>query len=193
MGLLLDRSKTGFLNPVNGSVDKLISASDGLMCLKSAIFGARITPASILEGLANVAAAMVGAIIDAVTEVIAERADQIFKSVLSPIKKIEDLIEDLTKALKSLQDIKDKSFKMDNFFKDKQDCSNFAAELMNCLAQSAIEKVSNKVAMKLDKHIGKIADKVSKDSLKANNTIDNYINKHTKFLEKADLQNKLLT
>jgi hypothetical protein len=163
------------------------------MCLKSAIFGALTNPASILEGLASVAAGMVGAILTAVQTVILERVDQIVNSVLSPIRKIEGIIQDLTDTLISIQDILDKATNMDNYFQNKQDCSGFAAELMNCLAQNAINKITNKVAMKVDKHIGKIADNVTKQSLKVNGTIDNYVNRHTKFLEKANLQTKLLT
>jgi hypothetical protein len=82
---------------------------------------------------------------------------------------------------------------MDNYFKNKQDCSGFAAQLMNCLAQNAINKITNKVAMNVDKHIGKIANNVTKESLKVNGVIDNYVNRHTKFIEKANLQTKLLT
>jgi phage-related protein len=193
MGLLFERGKSGFLNPVKCTVDKLISASNGLMCLKSAIFGAIPNPASILQGLASVAAGMIGAIIGAVTTVIMERVDQIINSVLSPIRKIEGIISDLTSLLVGVQNILDKAFNMDNYFKNKQDCSGFAAQLMNCLAQNAINKITNKVAMNVDKQIGKIADSVTKESLKVNGTIDSFVNRHTQFLVKADLQNKLLT
>jgi tetrahydromethanopterin S-methyltransferase subunit C len=193
MGLLFERNKTGFLNPVNGTVDKLISASNGLMCLKSAIVGAIPNPAAILGGLASVAAAMISAIIGAVTTVIMERVDQIINSVLSPIRKIEEIISDLTASLIGIQNILDKATNMDNYFKNKQDCSGFAAELMNCLAQNAINKITNKVAMNVDKHIGKIANNVTKESLKVNGTIDTFVNRHTQFLVKADLQTKLLT
>ena len=193
MGLLFERSKTGFLNPVNGTVDKLISASNGLMCLKSAIIGAIPNPAAILQGLVSTAVGMVGAIIGAVQTVIMERVDQIVNSVLSPIRKIEGIIKDLTDTLVGVQNILDKATNMDNYFKNKQDCSGFAAQLMNCLAQNAINKITNKVAMNVDKHIGKIANNVTKESLKVNGVIDNYVNRHTKFIEKANLQTKLLT
>ena len=193
MGLLFERSKTGFLNPVNNTVDKLMSASNGLMCLKSAIVGAIPNPASLLQGLASVAAGMIGAIVNAVSAVITARVDQMVNSILSPIRKIEGIISDLTNTLVSVQDILDKATNMDNYFKNKQDCSGFAAELMNCLAQNAINKITNKVAMNVYKHIGKIANSVSKESMKANGAIDGFVNKHTKFLEKANLQTKLLT
>jgi hypothetical protein len=193
MGLLFEKSKTGFLNPVNGTVDKLISASNGLMCLKSAIFGAIPNPAMIIQGLAAVAAGMISSIIGAVSIVINERVNQIINSVLSPIRKIEGIIQDLTTTLISLQNIIDKATNMDNYFKNKQDCSSWGAQLMDCLAQSAINKITNKVAMNVDKNIGKIADSVSKDAFKMNGIIDNHVNRHTKFLEKAQLQTKLLT
>ncbi|NBO21845.1 hypothetical protein EBU94_00680, partial [bacterium] len=86
MGLLFDRSKTGFINPINKNVDGLIKASNGLMCLKNAIMGAFMSPASILSGLALVAGAMVSAIISSVTAVIYKRVNQIINSVLSPIR-----------------------------------------------------------------------------------------------------------
>ena len=193
MGLLFDRSKTGFINPVNKTVDGLISASNGLMCLKNAIFGAFTNPPNILAGLALVAASMVNAIIDSVTSVISSRINQIINSVLSPIKRIEELISDLTNVLIDVQNILDRATNMDNYFKDKQNCSTMAADLLGCLAQAAINKISNKVAMNVDKHIGKIADSVSKQAFKADGIIAGKIDRHTKFIEKAQLQNKLLT
>lgn len=193
MGLLFDRSKTGFLNPVNKTVDGLISASNGVMCLKNAIMGAFMSPASILSGLALAAASMANAIIESVTSVITKRVNQMIDSVLSPIRQIEQIITDLTKTLIDLQNILDKATNMDNYFKDKQNCSTMAAQLLNCLAQSAINKISNKVAMNVDKHIGKIADSVSKKALGVNGIISGHVDRHTKFIEKAQLQNKLLT
>jgi hypothetical protein len=193
MGLLFDRSKTGFLNPVNKTVDGLISASNGVMCLKNAIMGAFMSPASILAGLGLAAAAMANAIIESVTSVITKRVNQMIDSVLSPIRQIEGIITDLTKTLIDAQGILDKAINIDNYFKDKQNCSTMAAQLMNCLAQSAINKISNKVAMNVDKNIGKIADSVSKKALGVNGVISGHVDRHTKFIEKAQLQNKLLT
>lgn len=193
MGLLYDRAKTGFLNPVNKNVDGLISASNGLMCLKNAIMGAFMSPASILAGLGLAAAAMANAIITSVTAVIYKRVNQMIDSVLSPIRQIEGVIADLTNILIDTQNLLDRVGNINNYFKDKQNCSTMAAQLLNCLAQSAINKISNKVAMNVDKHIGKIADSVSKKALGVNGIIAGHIDRHTKFIEKAQLQNKLLT
>jgi hypothetical protein len=63
---------------------------------------------------------------------------------------------------------------------------------MNCLAQQAIDKVSAKVAMKVDKEVGKIADNISKEAFKANGSISAFVNKQAAFLNKYSLQNKLL-
>jgi hypothetical protein len=193
MGLLFDRAKTGFINPVNKTVDGLISASNGLMCLKNAIMGAFMSPASILAGLALAAGAMVNAIITSVTAVIYKRVNQIIDSVLSPIRRIQELISDITNALIDVQNLLDRATNMDNYFKDKQNCSTMAADLLNCLAQSAINKITNKVTMNVDKQIGKIADSVSKKAFKVDGILAGRIDRHTKFIEKAQLQNKLLT
>lgn len=193
MGLLFDKAKTGFLNPVNKSVDGLISASNGLMCLKNAIMGAFMSPASILAGLGLAAAAMANAIVTSVTSVITKRVNQMIDSVLSPIRQIEQVISDLTNVLIDTQNLLDRVGNINNYFKDKQNCSTMAAQLLNCLAQSAINKISNKVAMNVDKHIGKIADSVSKKALGVNGIIAGNVDRHTKFIEKAQLQNKLLT
>ena len=193
MGLLFDRAKTGFLNPVNKTVDGLISASNGLMCLKNSIVGKIISPASILSGLALAVGAMVNAIITSVTQVIYNRVNQMIDSVLSPIRRIQELISDLTSILVDIQQLINKATNMDNYFKDKQNCSTMGADLLNCLAQSAINKVSKKVAMNVDKHVGKIADSVSKQAFKVDGILAKRIDKHTKFIEKAQLQTKLLT
>ena len=81
---------------------------------------------------------------------------------------------------------------MDNYFKDKQQCANMATDLLNCLAQDAINKVSSKVAMKADKELGKIADSVARDANIKNGAISGFVNKQSKFLNKYSLQNKLL-
>jgi hypothetical protein len=193
MGLLFERSKTGFLNPVNGTVDKLISASNGLMCFEIRYNWCYTKPSVYITRLGRVSSRNGGAIVGAVQTVINERVDQMVNSILSPIRKIEGIVKDLTDTLVGVQNILDKASNMDNYFKNKQDCSGFAAQLMNCLAQNAINKITNKVAMKVDKHIGKIANNVTKESLKVNGVIDSYVNRHTKFLEKASLQTKLLT
>lgn len=195
MGLLLQRAKTGYLNPANTVVDNLISASNGLMCLANGIFGAAslLNPAMLLEGLATVAAAMIDAITLSVTKVIYDRVNQIIDSVLSPIRQIEGIISDLTATLIGVQNLFDKATNMDNYFKDKQNCSQMAANLLNCLAQSAIDQISNKVAMNVDKHVGKIADSVSKKAMGVNGIISGQVDRHTKFMTKANLQTKLLT
>jgi hypothetical protein len=193
MGLLFDRAKTGFINPINKNVDGLIKASNGLMCLKNAIMGAFMSPASILSGLALAAGALVSSIISSVTAVIYKRVNQIINSVLSPIRRLEELISDITNTLIDVQDLIDRATNMDNYFKDKQNCSTMAADLLSCLAQSAINKITNKVTMDVDKYVGKIADSVSKKAFKADGILAGRINKHTKFIEKAQLQNKLLT
>ena len=193
MGLIFERSKTGFLNPVNSTVDKLISASNGLMCLKSTVFGGMPNLASIMMGLAGVAAGLISAIVASVTDVITKRVGQIVNSILSPLRQIEQIITDITKVLISTQNILDKALNMNSYFQDKQNCAVSAAQLMNCLAQSAINKISSKVAMDVDKFIGPIANSVSKEAFKVNGSISNYVNRNTKFIAKAQLQTKLLT
>jgi len=192
MGLLLNRTNSNILYPVNKNVDGLISASNGLMCLKQSIFGAAMSPSTIIQGLAGVAVGMISAIIDAVTEVITDRVNQMIDSVLSPLRKIRGIINDLTDILIETQLIIDKATDLNNYFQNRQDCSSMAVQMLNCLAQSAIKQVSNKVAMEADKHIGNIADNVSKQAFKSNGIIDTFVDRNTKFLEKATLQNKLL-
>lgn len=193
MAFLFNKANAGFLQPANRTVDALIGASQGILCLAQTIFGAPPNIGAILSGLANVAAGMINAIIGAVTEVINQRVNQMINSILSPIRQIEALIADLTNILVETQNLLDKALNLDNYFKSKQDCTNLGVNLMNCLAQSAISNITNKVAMEVDKHIAPIANKVSRDALKINGSIHSYVDRHTKFLEKAQNQTKLLT
>jgi hypothetical protein len=193
MGIILQKSRTGFLNPANSTVDGLIAASNGLMCLKNAIFGLPLNPAALLQSLATVAATMILSITASVTKIIYKRVYQIVDSALSPLRKIEGIIIDLTIALEDAQFILDKATNMDNYFKDKQNCASMGANLLNCLAQSAIDKITDKVTMEVDKHAGKIADSVSKQAFGTNSTIDSFVGRQAKFIDKAQLQTKLLT
>lgn len=191
MNFSFQKSSSGFLSSVNNTVDKIMSVSNGILCLKNA-FGNIPNPSSILMGLAGVAAGMISGIIGAVTDVVTRRVGQIINSILSPIRQIEQIITDITKVLISVQGILDKALNMDAYFKNTQNCANAAATLMNCLAQSAINKVTSKVAMEVDKHIGPIADSVSKEAFKVNGSISNYVGRQAGFMAKAQLQIKLL-
>lgn len=189
----VEKTKTGFISTANKKVDGLISASGGLMCLKNAIMGAIPNPANILAGLASAAAAMVGAIISSVTDVINKRVGQIINSLLSPIRQLENLIANITNLLIDIQNLLDRATNIDNYFKDKQNCSTMASNLLNCLAQSAINKLTNKVTMNVDKYVGNIANKVSGEAFKVNGILSSHIDRNTKFIAKAQSQNKLLT
>jgi phage-related protein len=193
MGLIFQRASTGFLQPINSTVDKVIAASNGITCLVTAIFGIIPSPASVISAIGGIAAGLAASIVDAVTKIIYEKVDQIINSVLSPLRQIEAAINDLTKVLESAQYIAEKAFNLNNYFKNKQNCAAMGATLLNCLVQNAMNQITNKVAMEVDKHASKIANNVSKEAFKVNGTIKGYIDRNTKFLEKASLQNKLLT
>jgi hypothetical protein len=192
MGVLYNSSKSGYINPINNSVDKIMAASNGLVCLKNAIMGLPLNPSMLLMGLAGVAAALGAAIISAVTDIIYKRVGEMIDSILSPIRQIEAIIKDLVKTLQDFQDLIDKATNMDNYFQDKQQCANFGANLLDCLAQDAISKITNKVAMNVDKEVKKITDKVSKNAFKVDGTLSQFVNRQSKFLDKNSLQNKLL-
>lgn len=181
------------LSTVNKSVDGLMAASNGLLCLKDVIFGFAMNPAALLQQLAGVAAGLMASITASVTGVINARVNQIIGSVLSPIFKITSIINELTSILVEIQGLTEKSLNLNSYFQSKQSCASFAAQMMNCLAQSAINKISNKVAMEVDKHVGKIANEVSMEAFKVNGAIDNFVGRNTKFLEKANMQTKFLT
>jgi hypothetical protein len=193
MGLLFNRVNSGFLYPVNKTVDSLISVTNGMACLFSSIFGAAINPAEILKGLALVGAGLINSIISSVTAVIYKRVKGMLGALLAPVREIEKAIEDLTNILISTQNILDKALNMDNYFKNRQNCSNQAANLLNCIAQSAINQITNKVAMNVDKEIGKLTDGVAKKAMSSGGAIHGFLDRNTKFVAKAKLQTKLLT
>lgn len=192
MGLLFNRTNSGFLYPINKTVDSVIAASNGLACLASSIFGAAINPADILKGLALIGASLVNSIISAVADVVLKHVKGMLGALLAPVKRIEGIITDLTKILISVQNILDKASNMDNYFKKRQECANQGAQLLNCIAQSAINQITRKVAMNVDKELGKISSNVAKNAFKADGAILGHIDKHTKFIAKAQLQTKLL-
>jgi hypothetical protein len=181
------------LSSVNKTVDGIMAASAGLLCLKDIIFGFAANPGALLQQIAGVAAGLMASITASITGVITARVNQIIGSVLSPIAKITGIINDLTSILVEIQGLTEKSLNLNLYFQSKQSCASFAAQFMNCLVQSAMDKVTNKITMEVDKHVGKIADQVSKEAFKVNGTIDNFVNRNNKFLEKANMQTKFLT
>lgn len=192
MGLLFNRVNSGILYPVNKTVDSLIGVTNGLACLFSSVFSSSINPGDVLRSLSLIGAALITSIVVAVTAVINRRVNQMLGALLAPVREIETAIADLTKLLINTQLILDKATNLDNYFKNRQNCSNQGANLLNCIAQSAINQITNKVAMNVDKEIGKIANTVSNNALKSDGAILGYLDRNTKFVAKAQLQNKLL-
>lgn len=181
------------LSSVNNTVDGIMAASNGLLCLKDIIFGFAANPAALLQQIAGVAAGLMASITASVTAIVSARVNQIIGSALSPIAKITAIINDLTSILVEIQGLSEKSLNLNAYFQSKQSCASFAAQMTNCLAQAAMNKINNKIVMGIDKHLGRIANEVSKEAFKANGTIDNFVNRNTKFLEKANMQTKFLT
>jgi len=192
MAFLYNRVKSTILRPINGTIDNVLAVTNGAICLFSSIFGAITNPANILSGLALMGASLLNSITNAVTSVINRRVNQMLGALLAPVRQIEAIISDLTKILIDIQNLVDKASNLDKYLMSKQDCANQAANLVNCIAQSAINQITNKVAMNIDKEIGKIANDVTSKSLNSNGSIRGYLDRNTKFLEKAQLQTKLL-
>jgi hypothetical protein len=192
MAFLYNRVSSTILRPLNSTVDNVLAIAKGAICLFSSIFGSVPNPATILSGLALIGASLINSIKNAVIAVINRRVNQMLGALLAPVRQIEAIISDLTKILIDVQNLIDKAKSIENYFKGKQDCSNQVANLINCIAQSAINQITNKVAMNIDKNIGKIADDVSIKAFSANGSIRGYLDRNTKFLEKAQLQTKLL-
>jgi len=194
MGFSLNVSGSSkILSSVNKTVDGIMSASNGLLCLKDTIFGFAMNPAALLQQIAGMAAGLMASITASVTGIINARVNQIIGSVLSPLMKITSIINELTGILVEIQGLTEKSTNLNIYFQSRQSCASFAAQMTNCLAQSAMNKITNKITMEVDKHVGRIANEVSKEAFKANGTIDNFVNRNTKFLEKANMQTKFLT
>jgi hypothetical protein len=192
MGVLYNTAQTGFLVPINNSVDKIMAASNGLMCIKNALLNLPLNPSMLMQGLAGVAAGMIASITSAVTKIIINRARQIIGAVLAPLRQIETILIDIIKTLLSIQDLIERATNMDNYFQDKQQCANMGAHLLNCLAQAVTEKVTAKVAMKVDKEVAKIANQISSEAMKVNGSITKFVDRQASFLNKYSLQNKLL-
>lgn len=192
MGFLYNKVNSTILYPLNKTVDGISSITQGLVCLSSSIFGSSLSLGAIMGGLGAVAAGLFAAILNSVTKVILKRVNQIVGSVLSPIKQITQLINDITKSLIGLKKLFDKATNLDNYLGNRQNCAVNAANIFNCIAQFAVNKISNKIAMNVDKHIGKIANDITKESMGANGAIASHVQRHTKFLDKANLQQKLL-
>ena len=192
MAFLYTRVKSTILRPLNSTVDGVIAVARGALCIFSSIFGAIPNPGDILRSLALMGASLMMSIKNAVIAVINRRVNQMLGALLAPIREIEAIIADLTKILIDVQGLIDKVSNLDQYFKSKQDCANQVANLINCIAQSAINQITNKVAMDIDNQIGKIADDVSIKAFTATGSIRGYLDRNTKFLEKAQLQTKLL-
>lgn len=193
MGVLFNKVNSKLLYPVNKTVDGIMGATRGLLCLGSSIFGSKLSVGSIMGALGGLAAGLVASILNSVTKVILKRVGQIVGSALSPINQIIGIINDLKKILVSIQKIINKATDLDNYISSRQNCSVSGANIFNCIAQSAINKISNKVAMDVDKYLAPIAKSVSKDSIGMNGAIHSQLVRSTEFLNKANLQQKLLS
>lgn len=194
MGFSLNISGSSkILSSVNKTVDGIMAASNGLLCLKDTIFGFAMNPAALLQQIAGVAAGLMASITASVTSIVNAKVNQIIGSVLSPLTKIIGIVNELTSILVEIQGLTEKSLNLNLYFQSKQSCASFAAQMTNCLAQAAMNKIDNKIMMNIDNHLGRIADEVSKEAFKANGSIDNFVGRNAKFLEKANLQTKFLT
>ncbi len=186
---------TGFKTATNRTADAIMGASD-LLCLAQGIFGLITSPAAILKGLANAALGLATTIVGVATKLILDKANELIDSVLSPIRLITDQIKQLTETLINIQsviyNIENKAKELAEYLKKRQNCSAQAANLLNCLTQSVINRVTNKVAGNINANLSKLVNSVNKDMMGINGAINKHVQRHTKFLDKANNQAKFL-
>lgn len=174
-----------FIIRPNPKIEGMIGAAQGALCLASGIFGLLQNPQMLLQGLKNFATDLAASALATVLFVVQSRVNQILGLVDGILNKYLGLINAILDNAKLV-------VQMDNFIMDRQQCINMAANLISCIAASARDDITSKIAMQTDKAIGPTADKIVGKLLKTDGVMENFIFKHDKFVQKATTQNKLL-
>jgi len=172
---------------LNPKIEGMISAAKGALCLASGIFGLLQNPQMILQGLKNMATDLISSVINSVGFVVQSRINQVLGLIPNIFAKFQ-LALNFNPGIQ----INIVAKGLDDFIMNRQECVNTAANLISCIASNAINEISNKVAMQADKAIQPITDKIANNVMKSNGVIENLVNKHDKFMQKAHKQNKLL-
>lgn len=172
---------------LNPKIDGILNASKGLLCLASGIFGLLQNPQMLLNGIKNMASDLLASVAGAVGYVVQARINQMLGLVSSVLSRFQLIIN----FNPSIQ-MNEMGQGLEKFILDRQQCVNMTANLISCIAAGAINKISNKVAMEVDKKIAPVTEELTKDVMKVNGVIDNLVNKHNRFVNKALTQNKLL-
>jgi hypothetical protein len=185
-----------FKYAVNGTADSLMAATKQAMCLTTGIFGILSNPSSIMGALAGAAIGLATSIIGIATKIIMDKVRDLTNSILSPLRLITAEIQNLTAKLLSIQQtvyrLKAKSKALEDYLKSRQDCSAQAANMLNCLIQNINNKITNKVAKNIDKSLTPLVNSVDKSMRGVNGVLHSHIKRHTRFVDKADKQTKLL-
>jgi len=189
-------AKQAFNYAMNGTADKLMSATKQAMCLTTGIFGLLSNPTAVLGGLANAAIGLATSIVGIATKIIMDKVHDLTDSLLSPLRLITAEIRNLTVKLLSIQQtvfkLKAKSRALDDYLKSRQDCSSQAANMLNCLVQNVNNRITNNVAKNINKSLSSLVNKVDKGVRGVNGSLHSHIKRHTRFVDKADKQTKLM-
>jgi len=174
-----------FIIRPNPKIEGMIGAAQGALCLASGIFGLLQNPQMLLQGLKNFATDLAASALATVLFVVQSRVNQI-------LGLVDGILNKYLGNFNPSIEINIMAQGLEKFILDRQQCVNMTANLISCIAASARDDITSKIAMQTDKAIGPTADKIVGKLLKTDGVMENFIFKHDKFVQKATTQNKLL-
>lgn len=194
-GYLTSRT-SGFLSTITSSVDKITSAAKGLICTAKSVYDALKNPSLTAGQLGSLVSGIALSVAGAVVGLIETRVNSILNTILNPLRQIEDLINEVGDTLQLLfrayKSVEKEIDDFADFLEDRQACASSGANILNCIAQVVAANITKKIAMSANKQFDKLESSITKEVMKTDGVIDNYVERNTRFIEKATNQIKFL-
>jgi hypothetical protein len=177
-----------FLNNATGTFDQITKVAKGIMCIPSLLgtlfsggslksFGA-----AVLGAAANIVSNIVQNEIALIGNLVTQALLQLYGDLMSIIRTFRAIFDTVAALRQKAQDTLD-------YLRNTENCAYAASDLISCVLTSAtnIQKTIKKPAQQLNNFNNKLYDAVGGPS----GTLNNYVNKNLKFLDKAKMQMNL--
>lgn len=201
----------GFLGGA-GKIDNIIKAAKGLLCLTALLGKFKAADMrNLLGGLAGMAAAAAMNIASAVATAVADTINGMLNTALAPVRMLQGYVNSLLNVAENIGNIIDnikgklknlsaKSFNLRDFLMNTQNCNIQAADFMNCLLTSVMNKLNKKVLSKLenplrkvDAQLSKLQKEIAAEAFKAGGLMEQYVGRNLRAAEKLTKQLEIMT
>lgn len=183
MGDIL-RQTNSILSKTNDTIDNVIYASQGLLCLPT-IFSQFLLSKNLLATIGTIATQLVQSTLYTIERLVANTINRIIGAYSFEYRKalvaIDDILKSVAAVRQFIASFNSKVKSTYDFVRNQQNCTMMGAQLLGCLTKIVENKINSSIAQQYYNNTQQLVESITQDAIKDGGAISLIINKQLNY------------